>query len=121
MKHKFRYTLHIYFRRRRLYKTLDLKTLLGVEGISTDFLMPKQQSGPVFLNTNEEDPAPFPPYLPLHIFDNEEFDSHLPDEWTVLGEETGNRKPVPGYALLPVSDKHRDCKFMNIYHHDYCN
>ncbi|XP_060076356.1 dynein axonemal heavy chain 1-like, partial [Ylistrum balloti] len=95
-------------RRRRLYNTLELQTLLVEEGIKTEQLMPKTQNGSVQLNSDPEDPAPFPPYLPLDIFDNEEFDCRLPSEWIAMGMENGLRKPVPGLALLPTDDKKKD-------------
>ena len=74
--------------------------------------MPKDQTDePVKLNTDPEDPAPFKPYLPLHIFDNEEFDCRTPSEWINMGRDNGLRKPVPGMALLPRKDSDADCKF----------
>ena len=53
------------------------------------------------------DPAPFPPFLPLEIFDNEEYDCRTPEEWLALGfeSEIDVRKPVPAKALLPTDDK----------------
>ena len=69
--------------------------------------MPKQQPADfeVILNKDPDSPAPFPPYLPLAIFDNEEYDCRTPGEWISLGEENGFRKPVPGIALLPSNDE----------------
>uniref|UniRef100_A0A452QQ45 Dynein axonemal heavy chain 1 n=1 Tax=Ursus americanus TaxID=9643 RepID=A0A452QQ45_URSAM len=48
----------------------------------------------------------FPVYLPLKVFDNEEFDCRTPSEWINMGLEPGSqdRKPVPGKALLPTDD-----------------
>ena len=47
----------------------------------------------------------FPPFLPLEIFDDSEYDQRLPEEWIALGyEEEGGketRKLVPAKALLP--------------------
>jgi dynein heavy chain len=51
--------------------------------------------------TNGE-PAPFPHFLPLHIFDDTEYDSRTPEEWMKLGVTDGVGKPVPGKALLPT-------------------
>lgn len=70
--------------------------------------MPKQQSDVnVLLNRDEENPAPFPAYLPLHIFDDEEFDIHTAEEWISLGNVDGVRYPVPGLALLPTKEEDR--------------
>ncbi|RUS78759.1 hypothetical protein EGW08_013475 [Elysia chlorotica] len=98
-------------RRRRLYKSLILKELLSERNIETDQLMPKQQDDTqVMLNREEDDPAPFPAYLPLHIFDNEEFDCRTPQEWLQMGcaNAQGDRHPVPGVALLPSNDEDRN-------------
>ena len=91
---------------------MSLEELLKVENIQTDLLMPKDQTDePVKLNADPEDPAPFKPYLPLHIFDNDEFDCRTPTEWINMGRDNGLRKPVPGMALLPKKDSDADCKF----------
>ncbi|KAK3096562.1 hypothetical protein FSP39_001310 [Pinctada imbricata] len=95
-------------RRRRLYSTLSLKELLKKDGIKTDQLMPKEQKNPVQLNVNPDDPAPFPAYLPLHLFDCEEFDSRTPMEWISRGQDNGTRKPVPAMALLPGKDSDKE-------------
>lgn len=68
--------------------------------------MPKDTgSDTVLLNADPDNPAPFPPYLPLHIFDNEEKDCRTPNEWVAMGQINGTRKPVPGISLLPVINK----------------
>lgn len=98
--------LPCFARRRRHYAQLDLKQLLKSHDIDTDMLMPKPMDPtPVLLNEDPDNPAPFPPYLPLHIFDNEEKDIRTPAEWTTLGKVNGVRKPVPGKALLPVAEE----------------
>ena len=94
-----------------MYATLSLKELLANESIDTDLLMPKEQTDEtVELNKDPEDPAPFLPFLPLHIFDNDEFDCRTPEEWISMGQENGTRKPVPGKALLPKKDSDAACK-----------
>ena len=99
---------------------MSLDELLANEGIKTNQLMPKQQPDfTVLLNRNDDDPAPFPAYLPLHIFDDDEFDCRTPEEWLNMGRQNGTRYPVPGLALLPkeeddVSSKIRDDIFSKI-------
>ena len=72
--------------------------------------MPKKQiSGMknVKLNADPANPAPFPAYLPLEIFDNYEYDCRTPSEWLEMGQDEENnniRKPVPGKALLSSRD-----------------
>ena len=94
-------------RRRREYSSQNLPTLLNKEGIETGLLMPKNNPvglTQVKLNADPENPAPFPSYLPLDIFDNFESDCRTPDEWMAMGDENGMRKPLPGKALLPTRD-----------------
>ena len=95
-----------FVRRQRHYGQLDLKQLLQSHNIDTNLLIPKPRDPtPVLLNEDPDNPAPFPPYLPLHIFDNEEKDVRTPAEWIAMGESEGVRKPVPGQALLPVTEE----------------
>ena len=49
--------------------------------------------------------APFPPFLPLHVFDDTEFDVRNPKEWLELGVVNGEQHPVPGKALLQTEEK----------------
>ena len=52
------------------------------------------------VNLTGPDAASFPPFLPLHTFDDSEFDCHNPNEWLELGFVNGKQHPVPGKALL---------------------
>ncbi|XP_032448113.1 dynein heavy chain 1, axonemal [Lynx canadensis] len=93
-------------RRKRLYLSLDIEQLLAHEGIDSDKLMPRHPD-PHHPQTIEQGHDPlFPIYLPLKVFDNEEFDCRTPSEWINMGLEPGSqdRKPVPGKALLPTDD-----------------
>ncbi|GFO45346.1 dynein heavy chain 1, axonemal-like [Plakobranchus ocellatus] len=96
-------------RLRRLYARLDLPTLLVERGVRTDLIMPKQHLNlNIILMMNPADPAPFPPYLPLSIFDNTEFDCRTPREWLKLGDMTKARHPIPSLCLLPTKDEDGD-------------
>ncbi|XP_021099656.1 dynein heavy chain 1, axonemal isoform X2 [Heterocephalus glaber] len=93
-------------RRKRQYLSLDIEQLLAGEGIDSNKLMPRHPD-PQNPQTIEQGCDPlFPIYLPLKVFDNEEFDCRTPSEWINMGLEPGfqNRKPVPGKALLPTDD-----------------
>lgn len=71
--------------------------------------MPRRQNPDhkVILNKSP-DPAPFPAFLPLAIFDNTDYDSRTAEEWLSLGcENSTGRKPVPGKALLITDDKQK--------------
>ncbi|GFS18450.1 dynein heavy chain 1, axonemal [Elysia marginata] len=96
-------------RLRRLYARLDLPTLLSERGVRTELIMPKQHLNlNIILMMNPADPAPFPPYLPLSIFDNTEFDCRTPREWLKLGDMTKARHPIPSLCLLPTKDEDGD-------------
>ncbi|XP_034961986.1 dynein axonemal heavy chain 1 isoform X2 [Zootoca vivipara] len=101
-------------RLRRLYLSLDITQLLEMAGIDSNELMPRHQD-PDNMPTIEQRKDPlFPIYLPLQIFDNEEYDCRTPEEWLLLGvePESEDRKPIPGKALLPTDDElgHEDPK-----------
>lgn len=64
----------------------------------------------IVIGIDPNDLAPFPPYLPLELFDNTEYESRNPDEWLALGEDNGIRRPIPGKALLPSQNDHKYCK-----------
>ncbi|NXC44759.1 DYH1 protein, partial [Penelope pileata] len=105
-------------RRRRLYLTFDIAQLLSSEGIDSNELIARH-CDPDNMPTIEQKKDPiFPIYLPLKIFDNEEYDCRTPEEWISLGLEPGShdRKPVPGKALLPTDDVlgHEDPKSRNL-------
>ncbi|KAK3782184.1 hypothetical protein RRG08_032935 [Elysia crispata] len=96
-------------RLRRLYARLDLPTLLTERGVRTELIMPKQHVNlNIILMMNPADPAPFPPYLPLSIFDNSEFDCRTPRDWLKLGDMTKARHPIPSLCLLPTKDEDGD-------------
>ena len=87
--------------------------LLRGHGIEVSALMPKDQpegTQNVKLNADPNNPAPFPSYLSLEIFDNCEYSRRTPQEWLEMGAEDGVRKPVPGRALLPTRDDVHHCK-----------
>ncbi|KAL0978572.1 hypothetical protein UPYG_G00172390 [Umbra pygmaea] len=92
-------------RRRREYLKLDISQLLTEQGIDSNLLMPRHQSSEQHVTTPQDPPVSN--YLPLEVFDNEEFDCRTPQDWLALGyeNETADRKPVPGKALLPIADK----------------
>uniref|UniRef100_G3TQL9 Dynein axonemal heavy chain 1 n=1 Tax=Loxodonta africana TaxID=9785 RepID=G3TQL9_LOXAF len=93
-------------RRKRQYLSLDIEQLLAEEGIDSNKLMPRHPD-PQHPQTIKQGRDPlFPIYLPLKVFDNEEFDCRTPQEWINMGLEPGSqdRKPVPGKALLPTDD-----------------
>ncbi|CAF1149286.1 unnamed protein product [Adineta steineri] len=119
-------------RRKRLYLSLDLPTLLEERNIDTNKLMPKYVPAdkPVTLNMPNEDPAPFDPFLPLYYFDDTDFEIWTPETWLALGHDpfTALNKPLPGIALLPdkpqseikdIKDSHLNFHWHNVSIHEY--
>ncbi|XP_038627172.1 dynein heavy chain 1, axonemal [Tachyglossus aculeatus] len=93
-------------RRRRQNLFLDINELLATAGLDSNELITRHQDLkriPVF---DEKKNLIFPIYLQLQLFDDEEFDCRIPEEWMMLGVEPGSkdRKPIPGKALLPTDD-----------------
>ncbi|XP_075430348.1 dynein axonemal heavy chain 1 isoform X2 [Ascaphus truei] len=93
-------------RRRRQYLKLDITRLLTDEGIDSNLLMPRHTDPNNLPCVGQKTEGPLPTYLPLEVFDDEEFDVRTWAEWLSLGYEDGSseRKPVPGRALVPVDD-----------------
>ncbi|XP_067855101.1 dynein axonemal heavy chain 1 [Heptranchias perlo] len=94
-------------RLRRQYQSHNLKHLLKIEGINSDKLMPCHSGPEKNRAKSAKNPAQFTVYLPLEVFDDEEFECRTPEEWLQLGyeEESNIRKPIPGKALLSKEDK----------------
>ena len=65
-------------------------------------LLPHSLSAVDVLKRDPRSPLQFPPFLPLHIFDNEDRDIRTTEEWIHMGICDGTCNPVPGLALLPV-------------------
>ncbi|XP_071830856.1 dynein axonemal heavy chain 1-like isoform X2 [Apostichopus japonicus] len=95
-------------RRKRDYQSQNLESLLESMDIATNELMPKQIQGNFQVKLSSantgNDPAPFPPFLPLEVFTDMEFDCRTPTEWLAMGVQGGERKPIPAKALLPAWD-----------------
>ncbi|XP_029991393.1 dynein heavy chain 1, axonemal [Sphaeramia orbicularis] len=82
-------------RLRREYLELNIEELLAEKGIDSNLLVPRHQCA-----------SSVSPYLPLEIYDNEEYDCRTPEDWLALGktEKSSYCKPIPGKALLPTND-----------------
>ncbi|XP_049894014.1 dynein axonemal heavy chain 1 [Epinephelus moara] len=92
-------------RLRREYLEIDFEQLLAEKGISSNLLMPIHQSSSDENVTTTDNAVS--PYLPLEIFDNEEYECRTPEDWLALGNAEGSpdRKPIPAKALLPTDNK----------------
>ncbi|XP_043978634.1 dynein axonemal heavy chain 1 isoform X2 [Gambusia affinis] len=98
-------------RLRRGYLVLDLLQLLAAKGIRSNNLMP---GFPV----NQDDSVPksyklVSPFLPLEIFDNDDYECRTPESWLTLGTNQGwpKRKPIPALALLLTESSYPEYKW----------
>ncbi|XP_069004796.1 dynein axonemal heavy chain 1 [Embiotoca jacksoni] len=92
-------------RLRREYLKLDFEQLLAKKGIDSNQLMPRHQKNYDNCTTTPDDPVS--PYLPLEIFDNEDYDCRTPEDWLAQGSAEGSlgRKPIHAKALLLTDDE----------------
>ncbi|XP_061731227.1 dynein axonemal heavy chain 1 [Nerophis ophidion] len=84
---------------RREYLKLNFEELLAEKNIDSNLLIPR------CLGSSDEQPL-LSPYLPLEIFDNEEYDCRTAQDWLSMGIAPGSsdRKPIPSKALLLADD-----------------
>ncbi|OCT85694.1 dynein heavy chain 1, axonemal [Xenopus laevis] len=111
-------------RRRREYMKLDINKLLINKGIDSNLLMPRHTDAKNLPCIELKTGSLLPTYLPLEVFDDEEYDVRTWTDWLSLGYEEGSteRKPVPGKALLPMDDVlgHDDPKNPELVY-EWCN
>jgi dynein heavy chain len=90
-------------RLKRLYHSMNISDLLSEMSLEPEKLMPRHRPADevILLNVPNKDPAPFPPFLPLHYFDDENYEIWNPQEWLDKGVYHHTYKPLPGRALLP--------------------
>ena len=97
---------HFYCRRKRSFSKKDLVTLLTERGVNSDDLIPPdkfQLRGLLNARKDHGVSTAFPPFLAIEVFDNTEYDPRTSHDWMMLRNgENGERKPVPGKALLPL-------------------
>lgn len=97
-------------RQKRIFAKQNINSLLEELGVNTSDLMPKGDYN-MRGNLTEANSSPFPSFLPLHIFDNTEYDCRNPKEWLELGLIDGKQHPVPGKALLPKDNGENRIEF----------
>ena len=93
---------------------MDISELLNEKGLEPEKLMPIHRPADevVLLNQANADPAPFPAFLALHYFDNEDYEIWNPKDWLNKGIDGKFYKPVPGKALLPNIDSNEFSKYL---------
>ncbi|XP_060831781.1 dynein axonemal heavy chain 1-like [Bombus pascuorum] len=88
-------------RRRRLYRNLKIQDVLEEIGVSPKQMLPP--SATLSLLTYEETDGLFGTahFLPLEIFDDEEYDCRTVEDWINLGVIDGTRYPLPATVFVP--------------------
>ncbi|XP_017160484.1 dynein heavy chain 1, axonemal-like, partial [Poecilia reticulata] len=107
-------------RLRRGYLVLDLLQLLATKGIKSNNLMPA-------LPDKQDDSEPksyklVSPFLPLEIFDNDDYECRTPESWLSMGknQKCPERKPIPALALLLTESSYPEYKWHLVGVLDYC-
>jgi hypothetical protein len=85
---------------------MDIAQLLHDRHLEPEKLMPSQRPDDetIILNALDQEPAPFPAFLSLNFFDNEDYEIWTPQEWLNKGIAHNVYKPIPAKALLPDID-----------------
>ncbi|XP_076766961.1 dynein axonemal heavy chain 1 [Xylocopa sonorina] len=88
-------------RRRRIYRNLKIQDAMEAEGISPKDMLPP--SAILALLSREELYGLFNTdnFLPLEIFDDEEYDCRTTEDWITLGIIGDKRYPLPATVFVP--------------------
>ncbi|KAK9870899.1 hypothetical protein WA026_009856 [Henosepilachna vigintioctopunctata] len=88
-------------RKRRQYSAQNIKDILDELEVSPKALIPIDSSVPYMTNTMQS-----MNFLPLHLFDNEKYETRTPESWLDHGVVEGIRHPIPGQAFLKIEDEY---------------
>ncbi|XP_023309976.1 dynein heavy chain 1, axonemal-like [Anoplophora glabripennis] len=92
-------------RRRREYQGQRLKTVLDKRRIELKELLPIDVLRTLITSKHEISGLySWTPFLPLELFDNEDYDIRTPESWLDHGMIDGVKYPLPGEALVPNAD-----------------
>lgn len=92
-------------RRRRQYLKKNIKQCLDEIGVKNSDLIPAEIIQELYKKEDKFGLYSTINYLPLELFDDEEYDSRTPQGWMDHGLIDGVRHPMPGEAFLPVHEK----------------
>ncbi|XP_026674744.1 dynein heavy chain 1, axonemal-like [Ceratina calcarata] len=88
-------------RRRRIYQNLKIEDALEAEGVSPKEILPVSAILPLFSRDEIHGLFSTIQFLPLDIFDDEEYDCRTTDDWLNLGTMDGTRYPLPATVFVP--------------------
>ncbi|KAM0726282.1 Dynein axonemal heavy chain 1 [Formica fusca] len=87
-------------RRRRAYKNLKIEDALEAEGVKSHDMLPPEKICALLSYDEKYDLYSKANYLPLELFDDEEYDCRTADEWINLGIIDGVRYPLPATVFV---------------------
>ncbi|XP_071558365.1 dynein axonemal heavy chain 1-like [Temnothorax nylanderi] len=87
-------------RRRRIYKNLKIEDTLKAEGVKSYDMLPFEKIRPLLSYGEKYDLYSKTSYLPLELFDDEEYDCRTAEEWINLGIINGVRYPLPATVFI---------------------
>ncbi|XP_011707083.1 PREDICTED: dynein heavy chain 1, axonemal-like, partial [Wasmannia auropunctata] len=87
-------------RRRRAYENLKIEDALKAEGVKTYDMLPVEKIRPLLSFEKKYDLYSKASYLPLELFDDEEYDCRTAEEWINLGIINGVRHPLPATVFV---------------------
>ncbi|KAL6436551.1 hypothetical protein ACFW04_004787 [Cataglyphis niger] len=87
-------------RRRRAYKNLKIEDALEAEGVKSHDMLPPEKIRALLSYDEKYDLYSKANYLPLELFDDEEYDCRTAEEWINLGIIDGIRYPLPAIVFV---------------------
>ncbi|XP_018339413.1 PREDICTED: dynein heavy chain 1, axonemal-like isoform X2 [Trachymyrmex septentrionalis] len=87
-------------RRRKVYKNLKIEDVLKAENIKPCDMVPFEKIYPLFSDKERNDLYSKTSYLPLELFDDEEYDCRTTEEWINLGIINDIRYPLPATVFV---------------------
>ncbi|XP_039313454.1 dynein heavy chain 1, axonemal [Solenopsis invicta] len=108
-------------RRRKEYKNLKVEDVLKEEDVKSYNMLPFEKIHPLLSYDEKYDLYSKASYLPLELFDDEEYDCRTAEEWINLGIINGVHYPLPATVFVErIIDKkwifdHDDNTWNNLY------
>ncbi|XP_012056092.1 PREDICTED: dynein heavy chain 1, axonemal-like [Atta cephalotes] len=87
-------------RRRKIYKNLKIEDVLKAENIKPCDMLPFEKIYPLLSDKEKYGLYSKTSYLPLELFDDEEYDCRTIEEWKNLGIINGIRYPLPATVFV---------------------
>ncbi|XP_018365084.1 PREDICTED: dynein heavy chain 1, axonemal-like [Trachymyrmex cornetzi] len=107
-------------RKRKIYKNLKIEDALKAENIKPYDILPFEKICPLLSDKEKYSLYSKTSYLPLELFDDEEYDCRTTEEWINLGIIDGIRYPLPATVFVErIIDKKKIFDRYNILNNLY--